>query len=116
MLRRYGVLMTIIDSGESPSFVPSDGDFERVAGRTVAEIGIRLLDDAYSSWLAAESEAAEALSAWLGASGRSREDAYFSYVASVDREHAAAHDLQRLFEIASRSAGGRSDVAVAPLV
>jgi len=116
MLRLYGVVMTTIGRGDSPSFVPADRDRELAAERTVAEIGIRLLDGAYSSWLAAESEASEALCAWLGAAGRSREDAYCAYVAAVDREHAAAHDLQRLFEIAARSAGTRVDVAVAPLV
>ncbi len=116
MLRLYGALMTTIGRGESPSFLPPDRDREHVAARTVAEIGIRLLDDAYSSWLAAECGASEALCSWLGAAGRGREDAYCAYVASVDREDAAAHDLQRLFEIAARSAGTRGDVAVAPLV
>jgi hypothetical protein len=116
MLRLYGVVMTTIGRDESPSFRPPDRDRELVAEHTVAEIGIRLLDDAYSSWLAAESEASEALCAWLGAAGRSREEAYCAYVASVDREHAAAHDLQRLFEIAARSAGTRDDATVAPPV
>jgi hypothetical protein len=116
MLWMYGVAMTTIGRGESPSFLPPDRDRELVAERTVAEIGIRLLDNAYSSWLAAESEASAALGSWLGAAGRSREDAYCAYVAAVDREHAAAHDLQRLFEIAARSAGTRGDVTGVPLV
>ena len=75
--------------------MPSETDRELVAQRTVAEIGLRLLDDAYATWLAAESEASEALRAWLDGSGGSRGNAYHAYAASVDREHAAAHDLRR---------------------
>jgi hypothetical protein len=113
MQQRYGVAMTISSRGESQSFVPPERDREFVAGRTVAEIGTRLLDDAYSTWLVAEGEAGEALRGWLGAAGRSREDAYYVYLAAIDREHAAAYDLQRLQEIAAPAA--RGDVAVAPL-
>jgi hypothetical protein len=116
MLRLYGAVMTTIGRGESPSLRPPDRNREAVAEHTVAEIGFRLLDDAHSSWLAAESEASAALCDWLGAAGRSREDAYYAYVASVDREHAAAHDLQRLFEIAALPAGTRGDATLAPLV
>ena len=34
-------------------------------GREVAEIGVRLLDDAYMAWLAAESECEQALRGWF---------------------------------------------------
>jgi hypothetical protein len=118
MLWMYGAAMTISGRGESSSLMPPEGERgerELVAERTVAEIGIRLLDDAYSRWLVAESGSAEALSAWLGAAGRRREDAYCVYVGAVDREHAAACDLQRLSEIAAPSARVHSDVVLARL-
>jgi hypothetical protein len=65
----------------------------------VAEIGVRLLDDAYMAWFAAESECEQALRAWLdGASGKPA--AHFAYRAALDREEAAAWDLQRLWKLA----------------
>lgn len=61
----------------------------------VAEIGIRLLDDAYLAWVAAESECSQALQAWFDGGPR-HGDAYYAYLAALDREEAAAIDLQRL--------------------
>jgi hypothetical protein len=66
----------------------------------VAAIGVRLLDDAYMSWLAAESESSLALRAWLETAGP-RHEAYFTYLAALDREQAAALDLQRLSTLAA---------------
>jgi hypothetical protein len=66
-------------------------------GREIALIGIRLLDDAYMSWVAAESEAEEALRVWF--EGNDGPQAHHAYRAAVDREEAAARDLQRLHEL-----------------
>ena len=66
----------------------------------VAEIGARLLDDAYMVWLTAESDSGRALHAWLGSGPRNVQDAYHAYRAALDREEAAARDLQRIAGIA----------------
>lgn len=65
----------------------------------VAEIGVRLLDDAHFAWLKAESECEQALRAWCDGSARVRAAAYVSYLAALDREDAAARDLKRLSDI-----------------
>ncbi|MBV9310655.1 MAG: hypothetical protein JOZ73_07480 [Solirubrobacterales bacterium] len=70
------------------------------AERDVAEIGIRLLDDAYLAWLTAESVCERSLHAWFKATGASRATAYCAYRAALDLEDAAARDLQRLWELA----------------
>lgn len=64
----------------------------------MSEIGIRLLDDAYLAWFSAESECEAALHAWFEDAHRYG-GAYFTYRAALDREEAAARDLQRLWEI-----------------
>jgi hypothetical protein len=64
----------------------------------VGQIGIRLLDDAYLAWLTAESECERALQFWFQGA-RGHRAAYLAYVAALDREHAAACDLQRLSEL-----------------
>lgn len=72
-------------------------DYE--TGREIALIGIRLLDDAYLAWVAAEAEAEDALRAWSeGVSGQNGAG-YQAYRAAVDREEAAARDLRRLHEL-----------------
>jgi len=63
---------------------------------TVAEIGVRLLDDAYIAWFNAESDCEQALRAWLDGTSSNHAHAYFAYRAALDREEAAARDLQRL--------------------
>ncbi len=70
------------------------------AEKDVAEIGIRLLDDAYLAWLSAESVCERSLHAWFKATGGSRAIAYCAYRAALDLEDAAARDLQRLWELA----------------
>ena len=74
---------------------------ERDTRRDVALIGIRLLDDAYMAWVAAEGEASEKLSFWLDSRGAQSARAYPAYRAALEREEAAARDLQRLHEISA---------------
>jgi hypothetical protein len=65
----------------------------------LAEIGIRLLDEAHVAWQRAELECEQALRAWYDGSPRSSPDRYLAYLGALDREQAAAHDLERLWEI-----------------
>jgi hypothetical protein len=65
----------------------------------IAEIGVRLLDDAYTAWRAAAMDAGAALRAWLEGSSRNRDIGWFAYLAALDREEAAAHDLERLSQL-----------------
>jgi hypothetical protein len=67
----------------------------------LAEIGVRLLDDAYLAWFSAESECEGALHAWFQAAGSHRSGAYLTYRAALDREEAAARDLQRLWQLSA---------------
>lgn len=68
---------------------------------TVAEIGVRLLDDAYLAWFSAESECEDAMRAWFKAAGAQQSAAYLAYRAALDREEAAARDLERLWELSA---------------
>jgi hypothetical protein len=70
-------------------------------GRDIALIGIRLYDDAYMAWIAAEVQAEQALRAWHEGGGEQSRAAYHAYRAAVDREEAAARDLERLHEVTS---------------
>ena len=65
----------------------------------VAAIGVRLLDDAYLAWFTAEDEAERALRAWSDGSGSTRAMSYAAYRAALDREEAAARDLERLWAV-----------------
>jgi hypothetical protein len=69
---------------------------DRNANRDLAVIGVRLLDDAHMTWVAAEVESEHALRAWFRVAASHRAAAYLAYCAAVDREEAAARDLQRL--------------------
>lgn len=62
----------------------------------VAEAGVRLLDEAHTAWFAAELECELALRAWFAATSPKGESAYRVYRAALEREEAAARDLQRL--------------------
>ena len=66
----------------------------------LAEIGLRLLDEAHTAWQWAELECEHALHAWYDGSPRGGAAGYLSYCAALDREQAAARDLQRLWELA----------------
>jgi hypothetical protein len=66
----------------------------------VASIGVRLLDDAYLAWFGAESECEQALRAWFQAARDQNATAYLAYRAALDREDAAARDLERLWHVA----------------
>jgi hypothetical protein len=66
----------------------------------IAEIGVRLLDDAYLVWRNAEVECERMLETWRAASRGRSDGAYLAYQAALDREQAAAHDLERLAEVA----------------
>jgi hypothetical protein len=51
------------------------------------------------NWVAAEVESEHALRAWFDADATQGADAYLAYRAAVDREEAAARDLQRLSDL-----------------
>ena len=71
--------------------------------RAQAVIAVRVLDDAHMAWVAAEVESEYALRAWFEAGQPQRAEAYLAYRAAVDREDAAARDLQRLSELTQPS-------------
>jgi hypothetical protein len=58
-------------------------------------IRARPLEDAYLVWFSAEHESGRALRAWLTGTGPGQEAAYAAYRAALDREEAAARDLER---------------------
>jgi hypothetical protein len=84
-------------------------------GRELAEIGVRLIDDAYMAWFAAARDCEQALAEWREPTAGTRRDADFRYRAALDREEAAARDLERLSELAKpcRDRLARTDKAVA---
>ena len=75
-----------------------EGDAYDLAGRDVVKIAMRLLDDVYMAWCRAQMECHLALRAWLDTSARDRA-AYHAYRAALDREEAAAVDLERLTQL-----------------
>lgn len=68
--------------------------------REVAPIEGRLLDEAYTTWFSAESECEAALRVWSAERSRGSAEAYWTYRAALDREEAAARDLQKLHQFA----------------
>jgi hypothetical protein len=68
------------------------------ASPEIAAIGIRLLEDAHIAWVTAAAECSEAMRAWFETPRYER--AYYAYLAALDREEAAAHDLERLATVA----------------
>ena len=85
------------DSTPAPSAVTRTRPRKRPE---LAEIGIRLLDEAHVAWQRAELECDNALRAWCDGPPRAHVERYLTYRAALDREQAAAHDLQRLWELA----------------
>jgi hypothetical protein len=71
----------------------------RNPSRDLAVIAVRVLDDAHMTWVAAEVESEHALRAWFDAGAPQAARAYLVYRAAVDREEAAASDLQRLSDL-----------------
>ena len=51
------------------------------------------------TWVGTEVESEQALRAWFEADTPNRAGAYLAYRAAIDREEAAARDLQRLCEL-----------------
>ena len=91
-------MTTNASTNPAPLTPPAD-DGEGNDGSEVVAIGFRLLEDAYLAWTAAEGECERALQAWLEPGSGRHELAYPVYRAALDREEAAARDLQRLIEI-----------------
>ena len=60
----------------------------------VAELGHRLHNDAYMAWFSAESECERALHAWFAQPGPAGAPEYLAYCGALEREEAAARDLQ----------------------
>ena len=71
----------------------------RNTSRDLAVIAVRVLDDAHMTWVAAEVDSEHALRAWFDANAPQGAGAYLAYRAAIDREEAAARDLQRLSEL-----------------
>jgi hypothetical protein len=71
----------------------------RNTSHDLSVIAIRVLDDAHMTWVAAEVESEHALRAWFDAGAPQSAGAYLAYRAAVDREEAAARDLQRLSDL-----------------
>jgi hypothetical protein len=71
----------------------------RNTSRDLAVIAGRVLDDAHMTWVAAEVESEYALRAWFDTGAPQSAGAYRAYRAAVDREEAAARDLQRLSDL-----------------
>ena len=53
------------------------------------------------AWSVAQAQCQEALTRWFGASGCERGKANLAYRAALDREEAAARDLERLSRLAA---------------
>ena len=70
----------------------------RTTSRALAAMGVRTRDDAHMTWVAAEVESEHAMRAWSEGDAPNRAAAYLAYNAALDREEAAANDLQRLCE------------------
>ena len=70
--------------------------------RNTAMVTALLLPVARTIWAIAEVDAERALREWRGATTAQRAGAYTAYRTAVDREEAAAGDLQRLADLAQR--------------
>lgn len=64
-----------------------------------ATVSARLTDGAYMAWQSAQIECHLALVAWHAAGPGQRAHAHLAYRAALDREEAAARDLERLCEL-----------------
>ena len=96
--RTYGRIRQLTKAEEHQ--VAISGEIKREAPRSLAGFGVRLIDDAHMAWMAAEVESEHALHAWLEGARADHTSAYMAYRAAVDREEAAARELQRLCGVA----------------
>ena len=71
----------------------------RNTSRAQAMIAVRVRDVAHMAWVAAEVDSEYALHAWYKADAPEGAASYLAYRAAVEREEAAARDLQRLSEL-----------------
>ena len=69
---------------------------------SAARVGARLADGAYIAWRSAQIECDLALAAWHAAGPGRRPTARVVYRAALDREEAAARDLEELTVLAIR--------------
>lgn len=90
-----------IQRSDPPAPLPDLLGADSSISRDAAELSERLLEDAYTAWVIAESEAEETLDAWRERASGTCASRYRAYLAAVEREEAAARDLQRLHEIAT---------------
>jgi hypothetical protein len=65
------------------------------------QAGMRLADEAHGSWSVAALQCGEALRAWRDAAPWERGVANVAYRAALDREEAAARDLEQLAALVS---------------
>ncbi len=65
----------------------------------VASIGGQLLVGATVAWRIAERECDRTIRAWFETTGEQAATAYLAYRAALDREEAAARDLERLWQL-----------------
>jgi hypothetical protein len=72
----------------------------RRMSREVASVVIRLIDEAHMSWCTAQMQCQTALRAWFEAGPHNRAEANCVYRAALDREQAAARDLESLSQLA----------------
>lgn len=75
---------------------------------TVTVIGDDVIAHALAAWRAAERDCQRSLHAWYDASPVQRDTRYFAYRAALDREEAAARDLDRLSELSAQARPGVS--------
>jgi hypothetical protein len=71
-----------------------------------ATVGVRLADGAYKAWQSAQIECDLALRAWHAAGPGANATAHVAYRAALDREEAAARDLEVLCRLAGALAKG----------
>jgi hypothetical protein len=83
------------------------GGIDVLADR-VAAVGARLVDGAYLAWQFAQIECDLALIAWKAAAPGRGATAHMAYRAALDREEAAARDLEELRRLTGELAARRA--------
>jgi hypothetical protein len=67
-----------------------------VIATAMRQIAVRLRAEAYTSWSVAQNHCEQALCAWSEAAPHARGTTSAAYRAALEREEAAARDLERL--------------------